>query len=213
MSDPGQLSVETGWLPETPRHQCDGPHVRTRQAALDAEIRERDRWSGGRRGSPTDTKRLPSACGSSAHRNARLRVPSDRSPVRFPRVDAGGNGVPSAPNMAPDLGTFRDPPSLIDALLSSGPLDNEEPAAGRSRAGYGTVDLRRRPRQPRTDRRNRGPRGTRSDRRRSRRRALRVAPRRWHRRSAALFDARRRPRDWSMPTDLRFTALTATPYL
>jgi hypothetical protein len=30
MSDPGQLSVETGWLPETPRHQCDGPHVHTR---------------------------------------------------------------------------------------------------------------------------------------------------------------------------------------
>jgi hypothetical protein len=31
--------------------------------------------------------------------------------------------------MAPDLGTFRDPASLIAALLSSGPLNNEEPAA------------------------------------------------------------------------------------
>jgi hypothetical protein len=31
--------------------------------------------------------------------------------------------------MAPDLGTFPDPPSLIAALLSSGPLNNEEPAA------------------------------------------------------------------------------------
>jgi hypothetical protein len=213
MSDPGQLSVETGWLPETPRHQCDGPRVRTRPGRTrrrDSRARSVVGWTT-RLG---DRHKEASICVrkqcSSKRKTPRTFGPESRT------IPSLRHGRESCALCAEHGSRPRNLPrsTVADRRASFQRVARQRrTGCGRSRAGSGTVDLRRRPRQPRTDRRNRGPRGTRSDRRRPRGRALRVAPRRWHRRSAALFDGRRRPRDWSTPTDLRFTAPTATPYL